>query len=211
MDSTDEISEPLTKPKKDRTDKQKEAFEKARRKRAEYLEQRKVDEKKMVLKEIKNELNGKTEKKRASTNEDDFIDVFQKQEKKEQKYPSTPNKSNKQICPDSDSDLKYAEKSEDYADDDASTEEEITVIKRKKKKQKEPVKATPQEKPKKKKVVKKVIYESESDDETSADEDEVEEEPPKPTTRPTKSQQNRNTKTQPENNKSNIPRYYFGN
>ena len=136
MDSTDETNEPLTKPKKERTEKQKEAFEKARQKRQEYLEQRKVDEKKQVLKEIKNELNGKTSK-RATTSEDDFIDVFQKrEEKKEQKYPTTESKSRKQIYPDSDSELRYAEKSEDYADDDASTEEEITVIKRKKKKQK---------------------------------------------------------------------------
>lgn len=210
MDSTDETNEPLTKPKKERTEKQKEAFEKARQKRQEYLEQRKVDEKKQVLKEIKNELNGKTTK-RASTSEDDFIDVFQKREEKKQNYPTTESKSKKQICPDSDSDLRYAEKSEDYADDDASTEEEITVIKRKKKKQKEPVKATAQENPKKKKVVKKVIYETDSEAETSPDEDKEEEEPPKPTTRPTKSQQNRNTKNQGENPKQNIPRYYFGN
>lgn len=208
MDSTDETNEPLTKPKKERTEKQKEAFEKARQKRQEYLEQRKVDEKKQVLKEIKNELNGKTTK-RASTSEDDFIDVFQKREEKKQNYPTTESKSKKQICPDSDSDLRYAEKSEDYADDDASTEEEITVIKRKKKKQKEQVKATTQEKPKKK-VVKKVIYETDSEAETSS-EDKEEEEPPKPTTRPTKSQQNRNTKNQGENPKQNIPRYYFGN
>lgn len=209
MDSTDETNEPLTKPKKERTEKQKEAFEKARQKRQEYLSQKKVDEKKQVLKEIKAELNGK-EKKREATSPDDFIDVFEKREAKsetkEQKYPASHGKSSKQICPDSDSDLRYAEKSEDYADDDGSTEEEITVIKRKKRKSKTETKATPQEKSKKK-VVKKVVYESESETEES----EEEEEQPKPQTRPTKSQQNKVTKNINSPATPQVPRYYFGN
>jgi hypothetical protein len=222
MESADDKPEPLTKPKKERTEKQKEAFEKAREARQKYLEEKKVQEKKQALKEIKNELNGKetANKKRDDTSEDDFIDVFMKKEDKKKEFPASDNKkTNKQILPDTDSDLNCAEKSEDYDD---STEEEITVIKRKKRKSKEKKsdvkniskgvnkeKEKVQAEPKKERKIKKIIYESDTEEE--AEEESIsEEEAPQPTTRATKSQQNRLTKTNSQTAQP-ISRYYFGN
>lgn len=213
MESADDKSEPLTKPKKERSEKQKEAFEKAREARQKHLEDKKAQEKKQVLKDIKNELNGKETKKREDTNEDDFADVFIKKDE-----PKS-NSNKKEILPKSDNELVYAEKSDDY---EGSTEEEITVIKRKKKKSKDKkpdvninTKGVHKEKepePKKERKIKKIIYESDSEaEEDSVPEKEEEKEViPEPTTRQTKSQQNRITKNTSLPS-SAVPRYYFGN
>jgi hypothetical protein len=109
-----------------------------------------------------------------------------------------PNKINKKISNKITNKVVEPE-TDSESESDVSIIEEI-IVKKKKKPKAEP---KPQAKQKKKKVVRKIIEVSDSDTDTGSDSDGT---PPQPTTRATKSQQNRVTKVIPQLPQS---KYYF--
>lgn len=212
-------NEPLTKPKKDRSQKQIEAFEKARVARAQYLEEKKkqteptLKERKQVLNKVKKELEGKTEKPEESDEE-----IILPETKKEiKKVPGearrdavAENKTENIVIPTKKGTkiIKPAKQSEPEPEEhsDTEVEEEVIYIKKAPKK-------------KKKKIVKKIIFEN-SDDEESDDEDSPAPVAPpavayasksQPTSRETKSQQNAKSKQPPQGITVAKPsfQYYF--
>jgi hypothetical protein len=187
MDSDNDDT--LTKPKTKRSQKQTEAFEKARQARQAYLNEQKIKEeetkkKRDTLKEIKNELNGKPKAENSrgkpKIKEEPIV---------ENKYASSKGKRKEPIY-ESDSD------SVDESEEEV-VEEEIIIMKKPKKKK--PVK----------KVIRKVIMQESSDEE---EEDGYEPEPPPkpaPTTRSTKTQQNARSKIVANPVQSVMGQYYF--
>ncbi len=181
MDSKDQENdtdnEPLTKPKKERTEKQKEAFERARLARAQYLEEKKkqtetgpsLKERKQALNSVKKELEGKQEKPAESDEE-----IILPKDKPKPKEPEIiPTKKGHKII---------TKKPELEPESETEVEEEIIYIKSAPKK-------------KKKKLVKKIIFENSDNEET--DDDGGSQAPPAPPTatyRQTKTQQNAKTK-----------------
>jgi len=184
MDSDNDDT--LTKPKTKRSEKQTEAFEKARQARQAYLDEKKMKEeetkkKRDTLKEIKNELNGKPKvesgRGKPKIKEEPII---------ENKYASSKGKKKEPIY-ESDSD------SVDESEEEV-IEEEIIIMKKPKKK---PVK----------KVIRKVIIQE------SSDEEEEEEAPPPPKPAPvsrnTKTQQSAKSRIISNPVQSVMGQYYF--
>ena len=193
MDSDNDDT--LTKPKTKRSQKQTEAFEKARQARQAYLNEQKIKEeetkkKRDTLKEIKNELNGKPKAENSrgkpKIKEEPIV---------ENKYASSKGKRKEPIY---ESDSDSVDESEE--EEEEVIEEEIIIMKKPKKKK--PVK----------KVVRKVIMQESSESEAEEDEEEYEPEPPPkpvPTTRNTKTQQNARSKIVANPVQSVMGQYYF--
>lgn len=179
----------LTKPKTKRSQKQTEAFEKARQARQAYLDEKKMKEeetkkKRDTLKEIKNELNGKPKAEsgrgKPKIKEESIV---------ENKYASSKGKKKEPIY-ESDSD------SVDESEEEV-VEEEIIIMKKPKKK---PVK----------KVIRKVIMQESS--ESEAEEEEEEDAPPPkpaPVSRNTKTQQSAKSRIISNPVQSVMGQYYF--
>ncbi len=211
-------NEPLTKPKKERSEKQIEAFEKARIARAQYLEEKKkqaepsLKERKQALNKVKKELEGKTEKPEES-DEEIILPESKKQIKKvpgeARRDAVAENKTENIVIPTKKGTkiIKPAKQVEPEPEEhsDTEVEEEVIYIKKAPKK-------------KKKKIVKKIIFEN-SDDEESDEDSPAPVAPPavayasksQPTSRETKSQQNAKSKQPPQGITVAKPsfQYYF--
>lgn len=182
----------LTKPKTKRSEKQIEAFEKARQARQAYLNEKKMKEeetkkKRDTLKEIKNELNGKPKAEngrgKPKIKEEPIVN---------NKYASSSSTSRKKE-PIYESDSDSVDESEEEV-----VEEEIIIMKKPKKKK--PVK----------KVIRKVIMQESSESEVEDEEEEAPPPPkPAPVSRNTKTQQNARSKIVANPVQSAMSQYYF--
>lgn len=188
-------NEPLTKPKKERSQKQIEAFEKARVARAQYLEEKKkqdepsLKERKQALNKVKKELEGKAEKS-AESDEEIILPEPKNKIKKvpgEARYDKVAENKTENIVIPTKKGTKIIkpvkkEPEPESENSDTEVEEEVIYI------QKAPKK-------KKKKLVKKIIFENSDSEESEYDGGaSAPPAPPAHSSRNTKSQQNAKTK-----------------
>ena len=192
--SDTESESALTKAKRPRSDAQVAAFEKAQATRQANLEVKKAsalakvkayntaEEKKLVLKAIKDKLNGEAKPKKKVPEPEPEPD--EGETTSEDDAPTPPPKANKKIGkPKKQPTIIYESATE------SESEPEVIVVKKKK--------------PKAQKSKAKTVIVQEDTEE----EDDYEPEPPKPVSRPTKSQQHHSTKVKIEKPQM---QYYFG-
>jgi hypothetical protein len=194
--SDSESESALTKAKRPRTDAQVAAFEKAKATRQANLEVKKAaalakvkayntaEEKKLVLKAIKDKLNGEAKPKKKVAEPEPEPEPDEGETTSEDDAPTPPPKANKKIGkPKKQPTIIYESATE------SESEPEVIVVKKKK--------------PKAQKSKAKTVIVQEDTEE----EDDYEPEPPKPVSRPTKSQQHHSTKVKIEKPQM---QYYFG-
>ena len=145
-----EPTKSIQKPKKPRTEKQKEALKRAQIKRAENIEIRKKQKEELKLQKQQEKLDMKKSKLKSSNAEEEYSREIEENKEMLRKMALSKSTAKKP--------KKKKEPTIIYESDSSSSEEEVVIVKKKPRKKKKPVK-------------KKVVYEESSS--SSEEEEEI--------------------------------------